>query len=300
MRELPLSVKRICESNDKLHLDFLCVGFQKCGTTSLQRALEKNSRVFLPKRKETFFCTDINDDKEKLLKRYYPVGETKGRLVGGIEPTYYRYAEEVYQYFGNKVKIIFCMDAPVKALFSAFKMHMRDMSEDSMKYFEKYLHDIGAMFNEWAKSHSEQFHYARWIKDYMGFFDRANMLFVVSSELYGRTDKEMERIQRHIGLADRDIAEYKDFPYANKGIGISKNMPCAKINRNLFSLWLNENDTEQRNEIDNIRNQVFEITTKKPDIALMRDCPEITKDFQEDIAFVENITGRSLKGKWYE
>ena len=36
------------------HMDFLCVGFTKCGTTSLSNALRECPEIVLPKGKETF------------------------------------------------------------------------------------------------------------------------------------------------------------------------------------------------------------------------------------------------------
>ena len=42
-------------AKEHIHLDFLCVGFGKCGTSSLHAALKKNKKVFLPKKKETLY-----------------------------------------------------------------------------------------------------------------------------------------------------------------------------------------------------------------------------------------------------
>ena len=38
---------------ENVPLDFLCVGFTKCGTSSLQAALVKHPEIYLPKKKET-------------------------------------------------------------------------------------------------------------------------------------------------------------------------------------------------------------------------------------------------------
>lgn len=40
---------------DNVKLDFLCVGFTKCGTTSLYWALRKNKQIYMPKEKEILY-----------------------------------------------------------------------------------------------------------------------------------------------------------------------------------------------------------------------------------------------------
>ncbi len=56
------------------HLDFACVGFTKCGTTSLSAALRKLKEVYLPKGKETFYLHWYNkyeNAPDKLKKKYF-------------------------------------------------------------------------------------------------------------------------------------------------------------------------------------------------------------------------------------
>ena len=56
----------VFRSNSKVHIDFLCPGFAKCGTTSLHYALSQNPKIFLPKVKETCFLRySVNESDRK-------------------------------------------------------------------------------------------------------------------------------------------------------------------------------------------------------------------------------------------
>lgn len=285
---------------DRILLNFLCVGFQKCGTSSLFEALRKNEKIYLPKQKETFFCRNINHETEELISGAYPKELTDGRIVGGIEPTYYSCAKAVYDYYGDEIRLIICMNDPVKALFSSFKMHMRDGSEDSLEYYEKYGEDFVNMFEAWIPDHCEQYHYEKWISRYLNYYDRDNICFVISNELYDNPSSEMGRVQSHIGLKKEDQIDYRSFPRINEGKGVSRNLEFAMINRSIFRLWLEEESVKKRVRLDLARQDVFEITTidirQKDFESVFSKCRNL---FAQDIGYIERIIGKNLRGEWY-
>jgi hypothetical protein len=282
----------------KIH--FLCVGFQKCGTTSLFNALNDNKYVYLPLQKETFFCKNMNCETEKQLRYIYSKKFTEGKLIGGIEPTYYNCANEVFDYFGSNVKLIFCIDNPVNATISAFKMYMRDGSEETVQYYEKYGTDFEKIFDAWFPKYCEQYHYTKWIDKYLQVFDKKQIYFVLSNELYKNPNEQMRLIQKHIGLMDDQIREYNIFPHYNKDKGVSKNLESALVNRSVFLLWLNEKNPELREKIDKVRNSIFEVTTVNiPQETYMNIQTKLKSTFSNDVKYIENVIGKSLQGEWY-
>ena len=91
------------------HMDFLCVGFTKCGTTSLSNALRECPEIVLPKGKETFYMhwrNKYDDAPERFRHKYFPE-QDPDKLYGDIEPSYHGSARNVYECFGPEVKLLF-------------------------------------------------------------------------------------------------------------------------------------------------------------------------------------------------
>ena len=73
--------------------NFLCVGAQKAGTTTLYDILKQHPNIYLPKVKELHFFD--KDDRYKLglewLTKYFVNGYKNQKAVGEITPSYLFY-----------------------------------------------------------------------------------------------------------------------------------------------------------------------------------------------------------------
>ena len=114
---------------EDFHLDFICAGFNKCGTSSLHNVLKCIPAIQLPlNKKETCFFAWYNhysDPVEKFRERYFPYSVGENTVRGCIEPSFIKRAELVQKYFGQDIKLIFMLRNPVQASWSMFKMRMR-------------------------------------------------------------------------------------------------------------------------------------------------------------------------------
>lgn len=141
--------------------DFICVGFQKSGTTTLYEILKQHTGVIL--------CRDVKEPMYYRVKglhaiggkRYYwwryfgHVKPDESRLIGEVNAglTFTGCAKKICRDFSAETKLIFMMRNPADRAYSAYKyflargfLPVRTVTED-LKYghavaFEHYVHEI--------------------------------------------------------------------------------------------------------------------------------------------------------------
>ena len=106
--------------------DFLVAGFPKCGTTTCHNLLRQNPQIYLPDCKETFYFSKSYSHRNKsedLEKNFYG-NRRPGQKVGGVEPSFARYAKRVRPCIDANTKVIFLIRNPIEYIFSYFEMCM--------------------------------------------------------------------------------------------------------------------------------------------------------------------------------
>lgn len=304
--------EEVFQSESKVHLDFLCAGFSKCGTSSLQSALEKNRRVYLPKVKETFFLHfAVNKASHETFKNWYGLEKTKGKIIGGIEPTYHSVSEEVFRYFGEDrdFRIIFCVRNPADALYSEFKMIMRGIVNMEGRYdkevelMKEFGHVCPEMFDKWNTDYRYRYEYAKYIKDFLIYYPIEQIKIVTFEELCSNPYEQMNDLQDFLNLSKEEQLDYYQFPRENVGDKVVKDVKALKMNMELCQLRMllqEKCDSQTIGMLQNIYNQVQEITLmdyKKP--MLLSTWQNIMEYYSEGIHELENLMGRSLSGVWY-
>lgn len=300
--------ERVFQSESKVHINFVCPGFAKCGTTSLHYALMQNPKIFLPKVKETFFLRyAINETTHKEFKKYFKEAENKNLIKGMIEPSYRCHAEDVYRYCGSDLKLIFCVKNPVDALYSYFKASMRDALEGADSNIEKSLDDFGQvcpeMFDKWAIEYRHRTEYANDIKSFLETYPMEQIKIIIGEELYADTYNQMDGLQDFLGIPEKDKHEYRSFPRENVGSRVIKDKIGLNINRQLNELSVcltSKGDSQSLGLLSDIRNKVSQITmidyTKPMLVSTRRNLLDY---YMNSIKELEKIIGKSLHGVWY-
>ena len=289
----------VCMEEDKVHLDFLSPGFAKCGTSSFHKALSDHPKIFLPSVKETYFLNRMNCIAHKGFRKSYSQ-KSAHELAGGIETSYFFRAKEVEDYFGREIKLIFCLRNPVQALFSYFKMDMRNVESNWVLDLIKRWGGVDTnSFGDYADHYFERYRYAKFIDEYIKRFDREHIYYVISEEVFQNPQKEMEKVQSFLGFDEHDKVDYKEFPHWNKSMKVSKDVASACINHALLSTQ-SETDPELYQKIATLRGDLLELTTK----TFHGKIPEETgrtlmEKYMPGIHDLEDLMGRSLKGIWY-
>ncbi|MCX4338497.1 MAG: sulfotransferase domain-containing protein [Lachnospiraceae bacterium] len=300
----------VFRSNSKVHIDFLCPGFAKCGTTSLHYALSQNPKIFLPKVKETCFLRySVNESTHETFKHHYCNEDTLGKIVGDIEPSYICNAEDVYRYFGNDLKLIFCVRNPINALYSNFKMAFRNemvmfesssIESDALERFEQVSPE---MFDRWAMKCRYKERYSERIKAFLEYYSREQIKIVVIEELYADIYGVMNDLQDFLNIPEKDKIEYRSFPQENIGSKVSKNQECLEINMGIKQLYFNlvqKGDFQSIALLRDVRDKIERITLVDYNEPMLESTRQNLLDYYMDsIHDLERMLGRSLQGVWY-
>lgn len=301
----------VFQSDSKVHIDFACPGFVKCGTTSLHFALAQNPKIFLPLGKETWFLRyDINEATHEAFKKHYEQAEGRSDIIRGmIEPSYRSHADEVYRYCGKDLKLIFCVRNPVDVLYSYFKMTMRYdfgmLASDSIEYtlMDEFGQVTPEMFDKWAKKYWYRGRYAYYIKTFLEYYPKEQIRIVVGEELYGDVNNQMDSLQEFLGISPEDRVQYQKFPRENIGSKVVKDRIGLEINHELFKLHQNltrNSDFQSIELLQNISKRVEEITMIDYDSPMLESTRrELMNYYMDDIHELEKIRGKSLNGVWY-
>lgn len=288
---------------DRIKLDFLCVGFMKCGTTSLQGYLEKNENIWLPTLKETSFISQVIKTSHEDLIRFYRLDKPKKKLVGGIEPSYWMYPKRVKEYFGDEIKLIFCVRNPVDALLSRFKMDIRWPScQEILDLYKKYERASIDMFREYLKNKRDVFCYGDVIEEWLKYFPKEQILVLISEEMFLESKRSMKQLYSFIGLEEN--TESNEFPHINRGSTVSCNYDAARINYTFFSHYKerrrSEICSEEKQRYEILRRELDKITTERFDELIPEDLyQELMEYYMPSIRKLEIILEKSFENIWY-
>lgn len=110
--------------------NFICVGAQKAGTTTLHDILKNHSQIYLPKLKEAHFF-DIEERYEKGLEWWvenYFNTYNEEKVMGVMTPEYLYYKEipeKIFNDLGANTKIVIILRNPVSRAYSHYQMSIR-------------------------------------------------------------------------------------------------------------------------------------------------------------------------------
>lgn len=216
--------------------DFVCMGFQKCGTSTLYELLHQHPQIAL--------CSDV---KEPMYYRV-PVWSTLFWGKVGYRVRYFRYvkkgdprlkgevnagltfngcAKKIIRNFSPDTKMIFMLRNPVDRSYSAYKYFLargflpEEAVEDDRRLghaagFDRYVHtvlDNPASRNEIMEKRMKylvlsQSNYAACIGEYLPAFDRKNMKFIVFEDFVRDEHRICRELYEFLGIDDVEDIQY--------------------------------------------------------------------------------------------
>ena len=217
--------------------DFACMGFQKCGTTTLFEILRQHPDVVL--------CADVKEPmyyripgiiqflgrNHRFYRRRYfgSVSADDMRLKGEVNAglTYTNCAKKVHKNMDPNLKMIFMMRDPVGRSYSAYKYFLArgflpmkavryDMEHGHAEGFDHYVHELldspktrgNIMRKRFKYLTLSQSNYAECIRDYLQYFPRDNMKFIIFEEFVSDQHAACREIYDFLGLDDSDEINY--------------------------------------------------------------------------------------------
>ena len=122
--------------------NFICIGAQKGGTTSLIKYLNYHPKIYMKQGECHFFDRSLSDGPltKQDIKKYENSFTTKKRIIGEKTPSYsyLKYAiDRIYNYDKN-IKLIFLLREPISRAYSQYNMtlNFNDKTLDDVTEYE--------------------------------------------------------------------------------------------------------------------------------------------------------------------
>jgi hypothetical protein len=191
--------------------NFLVVGAQKAGTTSLHHYLQAHPDIYLPAKKETkFFIHDRYYSKGIAFYEDTYFSEWGGEAaVGEVDPDY-MYFEQALPRIGRHLdltalKLIFIFRNPVDRAFSQYLMNYRRGHEtltfDQAIATESLRIQKGHMENL-RYSYATRGYYLRQVERFLEHVDRSRILFLLSHDLEANPTRCIREVYQFLEVAD--------------------------------------------------------------------------------------------------
>lgn len=208
--------------------DFIIIGAMKSGTTTLHEVLEQHPDVYMPRGEMKFFSIDDFEQqhyffpyhkgqwtdhdfrkKFELYKKWYIdsyANAGNAKVIGEDAPSYLpskRAPERIAEQFPD-IKLIISLRDPVSRLYSQYWHNVNNFGayftlEETLRYHPGLYFDRSC--------------YKRQIENYLKWFPKEQMLFILFEELILKPTNTIRAIEKFIGLPEFD---YK-YVHANQG-----------------------------------------------------------------------------------
>ena len=113
-------------SMEEIKQNFICIGAQKAGTTTLSDILSQHPDICIPPIKETkYFLFDVDYARGKTFYNSYFSNYTGQKAIGEFDPDYLLFpftAERIVATLGRDVKILVVLRNPADRAYSHFLM----------------------------------------------------------------------------------------------------------------------------------------------------------------------------------
>lgn len=194
----------------KTTLDFIIIGAQKSGTTTLFELLKQHNEIYLPPEKEApFFGKTDREEKgwDWYLNEFFSTANETLQW-GSITPQYMAYskvAEKIYL-MNPQIKLIAILRDPYERAYSHYVMSRRrnyDTREfiDAIKELssEKALEESRNISTE-INSYIVRGEYGRILYEYKKIFGAKNLLILFINELENDPQKTLDRICNFLNI----------------------------------------------------------------------------------------------------
>ena len=232
----------------------LCVGFAKCGTTTLYDIMKQHPDIYLPNIKEPIYYGNKNLEQNKgfnwYLNRYYAKSISEN-IIMEINPILGRSvsASQIKKDYGENTKIIFLIRNPISRIYSEFKMNLVDgtcflnlkdnLGDSTKELFDKWI-DINfknfenkyILKNDYSTMFCESGNYYVKIKDYIETFGKENVQIIFFEDFIKDPKSECSKIFDFINVKFDNSINYN--LHSNDGNRIPRNIFTMKANKIWF------------------------------------------------------------------
>ena len=202
--------------------NFICLGAQKAGTTTLHDILKQHPDIYLPEDKEApFFNEDetYNKGLDWWMKEYFADYDGK-KLLGVMTPEYLYYEEvpaRIFNDCGPDIKLIVILRQPVDRAYSNYLMSKR-RGYELLPFFEAIDQETerikkGSLERNYL-SYIRRSQYVGQIKRYLDLYKKDQILFLCfETDIRENLKSTIQRVQEFIGVEPLDLnTDFKSNP----------------------------------------------------------------------------------------
>lgn len=230
--------------------NYICIGVQKGGTTSLINYLNLHPEIYMENKEKHFFdrplfCGELSDE---YIKNYEESFKTTKTIVGEKTPSYcyLRYAiDRIYNYDKN-MKLIIILREPISRAFSQYNMelnHKKKTLNDRIEeqIFNQIISEENIKLNE-LRSNGEYIvirgFYDEILEYILSKFSRDNLYIGISEEINQNKLKYYNEIYEFLGATK--LKNINDT--LNTHVGkYTKSIP-KKLEKYLYNIYKSHNE----------------------------------------------------------
>jgi len=207
-----------------MKVDFIIIGAQRCGTTSLWNYLKEHPGISVPNKKELHYFDNRFDKDVSWYLKYF--NNLEG-ITGEASPYYLMHPHcprRIYE-FDKSIKFIVLLRDPVDRAYSHY-YHEVDMGKETRSFeeaIEKEQFSLRGEYNKMLKdlsynsfylnhsSYTERGKYAIQLKRWFGYFPKDQFLILKSESFFLSIKETMNKVFRFLGLDEFEIDNSKAF-----------------------------------------------------------------------------------------
>lgn len=287
---------------EKAIQNFVCIGAQKAGTTTLADILSLHPDICIPEIKETkFFLFDdeYKNGLEYYTKTYFSSYKNQN-AVGEFDPDYLLFpftAERIYKTLGKEIKLIVVLRNPADRAYSHYLMTKRKGLEplSFTEAIEKESSRKNSIKEQKIFAYLERGFYGAQLQEFLKYFPKENFLFLLFEEdIIRNRENTISTVQKFLhvnvealntNIHSNEAGEFKSEAVTNlvrkpnfaKKI-FKKILPSTSVRKNLRKFFLKKN--------------MKAVSSPRLDEQLKKEI--INKHFKEDILLTQKLTGKNL------
>ena len=204
--------------------NFLVIGAQKAGTTSLQKIFESDNRFFLPDCKEVQYFS-LNHEKGVKWYSSHFTNALKNQIIGEITPYYLfhpKAAKRIKELLPN-IQLIALLRDPVERTISQY-FHARRHGFENLSIAdalrnEKERLKNGSTYSHQKHSYISRSKYINQLDSYHSIFNKSKILVLRSEDLFFNPNLIWGKIQNFLMMKELPLTI--KLPKANSGLGES-------------------------------------------------------------------------------
>lgn len=182
--------------------NFLIIGAQKCGTTSLHDILSKHPETNMSVKKEiNFFIKDKKYNKGLGYYSKYFKNNKNAIAIGEASPGYICHPDvhkRIYESLGI-IKIVIILRDPIKRAFSQYWDERRELTEhlSEEEIVEKHLENV---YNPYRRGYFSRGVYINDVIKYVDLFGKKNVHVIILEELIKNQKENLQDLYMFLGI----------------------------------------------------------------------------------------------------